>query len=129
MDIAKLPSGHQPVTPRLSSFRNRRSKRATNPLRGLSLNSARGRYINDVAARLLATLPGYSDNTLAVNDCVALGELSWRASEMRRDPAANAEVLIKLEGLVDRRMRRLHLRYPGKGKPSLMVTDPQERER
>jgi hypothetical protein len=75
---------------------------------GLSLNTARGRLIHDTAARLL---DGVADpnNPLIVSDCLALAELRVRADELRRDLASDPNVVIKLEGLIDRRMRRLGL--------------------
>jgi len=70
--------------------------------------AARGRLIHDTAARLLV---GVADpnNPLTISDCLALAELRVRADELRRDPASDPNVVIKLEGLIDRRMRRLGL--------------------
>jgi hypothetical protein len=75
---------------------------------GLSLNTARGRLIHDTAARLLAGVAD-PDNPLVIADCIALAELRVRGDELRRDPASDPNVTIKLEGLIDRRMRRLGL--------------------
>jgi hypothetical protein len=74
----------------------------------VDLNTARGRLIHDTAARLLAGV-GDPNNPLTISDCLALAELRVRADELRRDPASDPNVIIKLEGLIDRRMRRLGL--------------------
>jgi hypothetical protein len=74
----------------------------------LQLNTARGRLIHDTAARLLTGV-GDPNNPLTISDCLALAELRVRADELRRDPASDPNVVIKLEGLIDRRMRRLGL--------------------
>jgi hypothetical protein len=86
----------------------RRSKLGSNPRKAVSLNTVRGRLIHDIAARLLAGVAD-PDNPLIVADCLALAELRVRADELRRDPASDPNVVVKLEGLVDRRMRRLGL--------------------
>jgi hypothetical protein len=96
------------VAPKLHRSPLRRSKLASNPLRALNTNTTRGRLIHDTAARLLAGVAD-PDNPLVVADVVALAELRVRADELRRDPATDPNVVIKLEGLVDRRMRRLGL--------------------
>jgi hypothetical protein len=74
----------------------------------LQLNTARGRLVHDTAARLLAGVAN-SNDPLIIADCLALAELRVRADELRRDPASDPNVVIKLEGLIDRRMRRLGL--------------------
>jgi hypothetical protein len=74
----------------------------------LQLNTARGRLVHDTAARLLAGVAD-PDNPLVIADCIALAELRVRADELRRDPTSDPNVVIKLEGLIDRRMRRLGL--------------------
>jgi hypothetical protein len=117
-----MPPDGKPTAPKLSSSKRHRSKQVRNPLAGLSLRTARGRFINDMAAHLLASIPGHEANPLAVNDCVALAELRWRASELRRDPDCNVQVLFKLESLIERRTQRLSARYP-KQDNALTVTD------
>jgi hypothetical protein len=86
----------------------RRSALASNPLAGLSTNTTRGRLVHDTAAQLLAGVED-PDNPLIVADAVALAELRIRAGEMRRDPNSDPLALVRLEGLIDRRTRRLGL--------------------
>jgi len=75
-------------------------------MRALNRNTVRGRLVHDIAARLLAGVAD-PDNPLIVADCLALAELRVRADELRRDPASDPGAVVRLEGLVDRRMRRL----------------------
>ena len=106
--IGERTTSEGPAAPKLHPSRLRRSRLASNPMAGLSLNTARGRLIHDTAARLLV---GVADpnNPLTISDCLALAELRVRADELRRDPASDGNLIVKLEGLIDRRMRRLGL--------------------
>jgi hypothetical protein len=104
------------ATPRLHQSPFRRSKLASNPLRGISTYSARGRQIHDTAARLLALLEHPTDE-LIIADVIALAELRVKADELRRDPNASPLDIVRLEGLVDRRTRRLGLDRRGKREP------------
>ena len=106
--IGERPTSEGPMAPKLHPSRLRRSRLASNPMAGLSLNTARGRLVHDTAARLLAGVAD-PDNPLVIADCIALAELRVRADELRRDPTSDPNVVIKLEGLIDRRMRRLGL--------------------
>ena len=102
--------------PRLHPIPYRRSAIASNPLRGISTYSARGRQIHDTAARLLALLEHPTDE-LIIADVIALAELRVKADELRRDPNASPLDIVRLEGLVDRRTRRLGLDRRGKREP------------
>jgi hypothetical protein len=112
----------------LHPARKRRSRLASNPLCAVSLNTARGRLIHDTAVRLLAGVA--APDPLVIADIVALAELRVKADELRRDPASDPNVVVKLEGLVDRRMRRLGLglnrkRESAAGLGVLLVEDQQ----
>jgi hypothetical protein len=98
----------EPAALKLHPSRLRRSKLASNPMRAVSTNTTRGRLVHDTAVQLLARVAD-PDNPLVIADIVALAELRVRADELRRDPASDPNVVVKLEGLVDRRMRRLGL--------------------
>jgi hypothetical protein len=63
-----------------------------------------------------------------IADVLALAELRVRADELRRDPTADPGMIVRLEGLVDRRMRRLGLgldrkQQPAAGLGALLVED------
>jgi hypothetical protein len=103
-DAGECLSGKR-VVPKLHPSLRRRSKLASNPMARLNQNSTHGRLVNDIAARLLESVE--DRNPIAIADCLALAELRIRADEMRRDPASDPNVVIKLEGLVDRRTQRL----------------------
>jgi hypothetical protein len=79
----------------------------------LTTNTTHGRWVHDVAARLLEQLGNPSDELL-VSDVIALAELRWRADQLRRDPNASALDVVRIEGLVDRRTRKLGLDRRGK---------------
>jgi hypothetical protein len=108
-----MRSGPVVQIPRLHPAPRRRSAVAANPLRAISTHSARGRQINDTAARLLALLEHPTDE-LIIADVIALAELRVKADELRRDPNASPLDIVRLEGLVDRRTRRLGLDRRGK---------------
>jgi hypothetical protein len=116
--VASDDMGSGPVVPipRLHPLPRRRSAVAANPLRAISTHSARGRQINDTAARLLALLEHPTDE-LIIADVIALAELRVKADELRRDPNASPLDIVRLEGLVDRRTRRLGLDRRGKREP------------
>jgi hypothetical protein len=94
----------------------RRSAIASNPLRAISTHKARGRLVHDIAARLLALLEHPTDE-LIIADVIALAELRVKADELRRDPNASPLDIVRLEGLVDRRTRRLGLDRRGRREP------------
>jgi hypothetical protein len=96
------------ATPKLHQSRFRRSKLAGNPLLALNTNTTRGRLVHDTAVQLLAGV-AEPDNPLTIADAVALAELRVRAGEMRRDPNSDLLALVRIEGLIDRRTRRLGL--------------------
>src|SRR5262245_8251270 len=106
--MGEQPASEGSVAPKLHPSRLRRSRLASNPMAALQLNTARGRLIHDTAARLLVGVADPAD-PLTISDCLALAELRVRADELRRDPASDPNVVIKPEGLIDRRMRRLGL--------------------
>ena len=93
--IGERTTSEGPAAPKLHPSRLRRSRLASNPMAGLSLNTARGRLIHDTAARLLV---GVADpnNPLTISDCLALAELRVRADELRRDPASDGNLIVKL---------------------------------
>jgi hypothetical protein len=65
---------------------------------------------------LLEQLGNPSDE-LVISDVIALAELRWRADQLRRDPSASALDVVRIEGLVDRRTRKLGLDRRGKREP------------
>jgi hypothetical protein len=114
--VGKPGASEVTAAPKLHRSLFRRSKLASNPLRALNTNTTRGRLVHDIAARLLAGVA--APDPLVIADVVALAELRVRADELRRDPASDPNVVVKLEGLVDRRMRRLGLGLNRKQEPS-----------
>jgi hypothetical protein len=56
--------------------------------------------------RLLAGVADPGD-PLVIADCLGLAELRIKADELRRDPRSDPLAIVRLEGLIDRRMRRL----------------------
>jgi hypothetical protein len=95
----------EPATIAIPVSPQRRSRVGVNPWTAINRNTRHGRHVHDIAVRLLATAADPSD-PLVVADAIALAELRVRADEARRDPGCDIEQVVRLEGLVDRRMRR-----------------------
>jgi hypothetical protein len=91
-----------------------RSHVADNPLRAINRRSVHGRMIHAIVARLLANVDDPGD-PLVIADCIALAELRVRADQARRDPVSDPDALVRLEGLIDRRTKRLGV---ARSKPS-----------
>jgi hypothetical protein len=80
---------------------------ASDPLRAISTNSARGRLIHDTAALLLegATDPG----PLLIADAIGLAQLRVRAAELRENPDSDPLMIVRMEGAVARATRKFEL--------------------
>jgi hypothetical protein len=85
------------------------SRRADNPWRQINLRTERGRRIRVLAERLLYGIPN-GDDPLVLGSIISTAELMIICADLRSRPLANASdtaTLVRLEGLVDRRVRRL----------------------
>jgi hypothetical protein len=104
--------------------KQQRARLSNKPFAAIDKSTARGRRTRDVAVRLLADI-GNPDDMVAIEQCIALAELTVRAEEARRayNPDHNAlAVIVRLEGLIDRRRRKLIADYKPPPKPRSVPT-------
>jgi hypothetical protein len=88
------------------------------------MNTALGRFVRDRAAQMLAVLPERErDSPLTVAGVVSVAELEARAAALRRDPASDPGLLIRVERLIESRLARLGLGVPSRprGRPPLRL--------
>jgi hypothetical protein len=82
-----------------------RSKLTNRPLAAIDRHTARGRRVGDLAMRLLADVG--NDDAAVVDACIGLAELIFTAEQARRADTPDLNQIVRLEGLIDRRRRKL----------------------
>jgi hypothetical protein len=82
------------------------SRLGDNPWKTINRRTRKGRRVRAIVQRLLVDIPN-RDDPLLLADVIGIAQLMILAADMRADPTTDPVPLIRLEGLIDRRVRRL----------------------